>query len=255
MRDETPSSALAQAASYFLNHWTALTRFVEDGRLSLDNNLCERQIRDLALGRRNYLFAGSHDAARRSARLYSLMRTCVQHGVAPLPYLTDVIEARRGMARSPHGRAPARSLGQRSPQAYRSPPSKPYPTSTTDGPARRGSRGCGPFAPAPPGLHRTDTQRAPERRSAGGGQCYRCSRAPHRRPRRGAHRGGAAARPRTPEPAERDRQVEEAASDPLEQRECRAPARPERGHEHIRIHYDEQPRHFVMVSPAIPPRK
>ena len=85
-------AALAQAASYFLNHWTALTRFVEDGRLSLDNNLCERQIRDLALGRRNYLFAGSHDAARRSARLYSLMRTCVQHGVAPLPYLTDVIE-------------------------------------------------------------------------------------------------------------------------------------------------------------------
>ncbi len=92
VRDEPPSSALAQAASYFLNHWTALTRFVEDGRLSLDNNLCERQIRDLALGRRNYLFAGSHDAARRSARLYSLMRTCVQHGVAPLPYLTDVIE-------------------------------------------------------------------------------------------------------------------------------------------------------------------
>jgi len=92
VRDEPPSSALAQAASYFVSHWAALTRFVEDGRLSLDNNLCERQIRDLALGRRNYLFAGSHDAARRSARLYSLMRTCAQHGVAPLPYLTDVIE-------------------------------------------------------------------------------------------------------------------------------------------------------------------
>ena len=92
VRDEPPSSAVAQAASYFVNHWAALTRFVEDGRLSLDNNLCERQIRDLALGRRNYLFAGSHDAARRSARLYSLMRTCAQHGVAPLPYLTDVIE-------------------------------------------------------------------------------------------------------------------------------------------------------------------
>jgi DNA-binding beta-propeller fold protein YncE len=42
-----------------VNHWTALTRFVEDGRLSPDNNLCESQLRDIALGRRNYLFSGS----------------------------------------------------------------------------------------------------------------------------------------------------------------------------------------------------
>ncbi len=90
-KHEPPSSALAQAGAYFLNHWGALTRFVDDGRISLDNTLCERQIRDLALGRRNYLFAGSHDAARRMARIYSLMRTCAQHSVAPLPYLTDVI--------------------------------------------------------------------------------------------------------------------------------------------------------------------
>ena len=88
---EPPGSELAQAASYGLNHWTALTRFVEDGRLSLDNNLCEQQLRDIALGRKNFLFAGSHDAARRSAALYSLMRTCAQYGVAPLPYLTDVL--------------------------------------------------------------------------------------------------------------------------------------------------------------------
>ena len=62
-----------------------------DGRLSLDNNLCEQQLRDIALGRKNFLFAGSHAAARRAAALYSLMRTCAQHGVAPLPYLTDVL--------------------------------------------------------------------------------------------------------------------------------------------------------------------
>ncbi len=88
---EPPSSELARAASYNLNHWDALTRFLADGRLRLDNNLCEQQLRDVALGRRNFLFAGSHDAARRTAVLYSLMRTCAQHGVAPLPYLTDVL--------------------------------------------------------------------------------------------------------------------------------------------------------------------
>jgi transposase len=88
---EPPSSELAKAAGYVLNHWTALTRFLDDGRLSLDNNLCERQLRDIALGRKNFLFAGSHEAARRIAALYSLMRTCAQHGVPPQPYLTDVL--------------------------------------------------------------------------------------------------------------------------------------------------------------------
>lgn len=88
---EPPKSDLAQAAAYVLNHWTALTRFVEDGRLSLDNNLVERQIRDIALGRRNYLFSGSHAAAQRSAAIYSILRTAAQHGVAPLPYLTDIL--------------------------------------------------------------------------------------------------------------------------------------------------------------------
>lgn len=91
MGSEPPSSALAKAAQYVINQWTALTRFLEDGRLDPDNNLCERQLRDVALGRKNYLFAGSHDAARRAASLYSLMRTCAQHDVAPLPYLTDIL--------------------------------------------------------------------------------------------------------------------------------------------------------------------
>ena len=75
-----------------MNQWKALCRFGEDGRLSLDNNLCEQQLRDIALGRKNYLFAGSHDAACRAAALYSLMRSCAQHGVPPLPYLTDVLQ-------------------------------------------------------------------------------------------------------------------------------------------------------------------
>jgi transposase len=97
---EPPSTDLAKAAGYCVNHWTALTRFLEDGRLSPDNNVCESQLRDIALGRRNYLFSGSHDAARRAAALYSLTRTCAQHGVPPLSYLTDVL-AKLPAARTP----------------------------------------------------------------------------------------------------------------------------------------------------------
>jgi transposase len=89
---EPPQSELAKATRYVLNHWVALTRFIEDGRLLLDNNITEQQMRGIALGRKNYLFAGSHDAARRAAVLYSLVRTCAQRGVAPLPYLTAVLQ-------------------------------------------------------------------------------------------------------------------------------------------------------------------
>ena len=90
--NEPASTDLAKAAAYLLNHWQALSRFLEDGRIDLDNNLCEQQLRDIALGRNNYLFAGSHEAARRAAGLYSLTRTCVQYGVPPLPYFTDVLQ-------------------------------------------------------------------------------------------------------------------------------------------------------------------
>jgi transposase len=90
--NEPPDSELAKARRYVLNHWVALTRFIDDGRLLLDNNITEQQMRGIALGRKNYLFAGSHGAARRAAVLYSLMRTCAQHGVAPLPYLTGVLQ-------------------------------------------------------------------------------------------------------------------------------------------------------------------
>mgnify|MGYP005864629879 CR=1 FL=1 len=88
---EPPASSFAKACGYTINQWSALTRFLDDGRLGLDNNLVERQIRDIALGRKNYLFAGSHAAAHRAAILYSLLRTCALHDVPPLPYLTDVL--------------------------------------------------------------------------------------------------------------------------------------------------------------------
>jgi len=55
------------------------------------NNLTEQQLRAIALGRKNYLFAGSHEAARRAAVLYSITRTCALRGVEPLAYLTDIL--------------------------------------------------------------------------------------------------------------------------------------------------------------------
>ena len=88
---ENPKSDLRAAARYPLNHWTALTRFLDDGVLALDNNLCELPIRSLAVGRRNWLFAGSHAGARNAAILYSLMRTCARNGVEPDVWLADVL--------------------------------------------------------------------------------------------------------------------------------------------------------------------
>ena len=88
---EPPASALAKACAYSLKNWAALTRFLGDGILPLDNNLCEQQIRSLALGRRNYLFAGSDAGAEHAAVLYSLLRTCALHRVDALAYLTDVL--------------------------------------------------------------------------------------------------------------------------------------------------------------------
>jgi transposase len=88
---EPPQSALHKACAYSITHWTALIRYLDDGRLGPDNNLCELQIRSLAIGRKNYLFAGSDVGAERAAINYSLLRTCALHRVEPYAYLTDVL--------------------------------------------------------------------------------------------------------------------------------------------------------------------
>jgi transposase len=91
LETEPPASTLAKACAYSRNHWGALQRFLEDGRLPLDNNLCELQIRSLAVGRRNYLFAGSDAGADHAATLYSLLRTCALHGIDTYAYLVDLL--------------------------------------------------------------------------------------------------------------------------------------------------------------------
>jgi transposase len=69
----------------------ALTRFLDDGRLPIDNGIVERLHRRPAVGRRNYLFAGSHEGAKRAAIAYSILSTCHLVGVHPTEYLADVL--------------------------------------------------------------------------------------------------------------------------------------------------------------------
>ena len=83
-------STTAQAIRYALNQWTALTRFLDDGRIEADNNAAERALRTIALGRKNYLFLGSDSGGERAATLYSLLGTAKLNGVNPEKYLTHV---------------------------------------------------------------------------------------------------------------------------------------------------------------------
>lgn len=86
-----PKSAIGIAIQYTLNLWSRLERYTEQGRFEIDNNLIENTIRPLALGRKNYLFAGSHNAARQAAIVYSLMSTCKQHNIEPWAWLRDTL--------------------------------------------------------------------------------------------------------------------------------------------------------------------
>lgn len=86
-----PKSPWGKAVGYSLNRWNKLCRYVEDGRIEIDNNLVENAIRPIALGRKNYLFAGSHEAAQRAAVIYSLLATCKKHEVNPQLWLRDVL--------------------------------------------------------------------------------------------------------------------------------------------------------------------
>lgn len=86
-----PSDALARAAGYVINQQRALARFLEDGRLPIDNTLVERRLRPIAIGRRNYLFCGSDTGADRAASAYTLLGCCALAGVDPRAYLTWVL--------------------------------------------------------------------------------------------------------------------------------------------------------------------
>jgi transposase len=84
-------SELATAIRYALNRWTQLTRYRDDGRLEIDNNAAERAIRTVAVGRKNWLFAGSHEGGLRAAALYSMIETAKLNGIDPEAYLRDLL--------------------------------------------------------------------------------------------------------------------------------------------------------------------
>jgi len=85
-----PKSPLAKALTYTLNQWTALRRYTEDGRLSIDNNISERTVKVPAIGRKNWMFVASENGGRRAAILFSLVASCKANQVEPFAYLRDV---------------------------------------------------------------------------------------------------------------------------------------------------------------------
>lgn len=91
LRRLSPKSDMAKAIAYGTKRWPALCRFLDDGRLEIDNNIAERALRGIAVGRRNWLFAGSRAGGERAAAIYTVIQTCKANGVDPQAYIADVI--------------------------------------------------------------------------------------------------------------------------------------------------------------------
>ena len=87
----SPKNELAKAIRYMLSRWASFTRFLGDGRICLSNNAAERALRGVAVGRRNWTFAGSDAGGRRAAAIYSLIETCKLNDVDPRAWLADVL--------------------------------------------------------------------------------------------------------------------------------------------------------------------
>ena len=81
----------AKAINYLFNGWAAFTRFLDDGRVCLTNNAAERALRGVAVGRRNWTFAGSDVGGHRAAAVYTLIETCKMNDVDPQAWLADVL--------------------------------------------------------------------------------------------------------------------------------------------------------------------
>ena len=87
----TKNASITKAIEYCLKRWQALTRYLEDGNLPIDNNWAENQMRPWALGRKNWLFAGSLESGQRAANVMSLVQSARLNGLDPYAYLADVL--------------------------------------------------------------------------------------------------------------------------------------------------------------------
>src|SRR5690606_33052030 len=92
IKNTLPKSQIGKAMAYAFARWDALSAYLKDGNLQIDNNLVENAIRPVALGRKNFLFAGSHQAAQRSAMIYSFFAICKKHDVNPYQWLKYTLE-------------------------------------------------------------------------------------------------------------------------------------------------------------------
>ena len=106
-----PRSPMATAITYAQNQWQALTTYVTQGFLGIDNNASERTLKRVAIGRKNWLFAGNDAAAENHARLWSLIASCERHAIDPQRYLTSVL--------AKIGTTPADELEQFLPDVWR----------------------------------------------------------------------------------------------------------------------------------------
>ncbi|MFW5759152.1 MAG: IS66 family transposase, partial [Bacteroidota bacterium] len=91
-KNTNPKSPLRTATAYCIERWDNLLAYLNDGSLEIDNNLAENAIRPIALGRKNYLFAGSHRGAERAAMFYSFFASCKKNNVNPFEWLKKVLE-------------------------------------------------------------------------------------------------------------------------------------------------------------------
>ncbi len=117
-----PRSPMGQAITYALNQWEALKRYIERGWLNIDNNAAERALKRVAIGRKNWLFAGSDAAGASHARLWTLIASAERHGVDPQRYLTSVL--------AKIGNTPISELGQFLPEVWKAEDQAEPPTSS-----------------------------------------------------------------------------------------------------------------------------
>jgi transposase len=106
-----PRSPMAQAIGYTLNQWDALNRYTEHGFLNIDNNAAERALKRVAIGRKNWLFAGTDAAGASHARLWTLIDSAERHALDPQAYLRSVL--------AKVGRTPLSELGQFLPDVWK----------------------------------------------------------------------------------------------------------------------------------------
>ena len=110
-----PKSLMGLAIAYTLRHWNALKRYTTDGFLDIDNNIAERTLRQIAVGRKNWLFAGSADGAQTAATLFTIASTCHRHHIDVFAYLHDILQR---LAHAP----PLESLRDWLPDRWKPPP-------------------------------------------------------------------------------------------------------------------------------------